>query len=349
MKILYGVPGEGMGHATRSRVIIEHLIKQHEVKVVSSNRAFEFLHQIFGDVVIEINGFHLAYNNARVSKTKTLTSILKTGPKNLYHNYQKYASIKDSFKPDLVISDYESFTFLFAKVNRIPLLSIDNIQVIDRCKLEINIPKEEYANFKIAKGITAAKVPGAFNYLITTFFHPPIVKKPTTFVPPIVRKEIIEAPVRKENHILVYQTSTSQKNLIDILKQVKEERFYVYGFNKSEEHENVILKPFSEVGFIHDLAGAKAVLANGGFSLLSECVYLHKPVCSVPIQNQFEQLVNASYIEKEGYGRYFKEFKPDLIKSFLYDLPRFEKSLEGYSQNGNSKLFEVLDSIIEGK
>ena len=25
MQILYGVPGEGMGHATRSKVIIEHL------------------------------------------------------------------------------------------------------------------------------------------------------------------------------------------------------------------------------------------------------------------------------------------------------------------------------------
>jgi uncharacterized protein (TIGR00661 family) len=248
-----------------------------------------------------------------------------------------------------VISDYESFTFLFAKVNRIPLLSIDNIQILYRCKLEIDIPNEERANFKIAKTITAAKVPGAFDYLITSFFHPPIVKKPTTFVPPIVRKEIIEAKVQKESHILVYQTSTSQRNLIDILKQIKGETFYVYGFNKSEEHDNVILKPFSEAGFIKDLAGAKAVLANGGFSLLSECVYLHKPVCSVPIQNQFEQLVNASYIEKEGYGRYFKEFQTDCIKSFLYDLSTFEKNLTRYTQSGNNKLFEVLDSIIEEK
>ena len=31
MKILYGVPSEGMGHATRSKVIITHLLKRHEV------------------------------------------------------------------------------------------------------------------------------------------------------------------------------------------------------------------------------------------------------------------------------------------------------------------------------
>ncbi|MGH9333683.1 MAG: glycosyltransferase family protein, partial [Vicinamibacteria bacterium] len=34
MRILYGVVGEGMGHATRSAVVIEHLLSAgHEVKV----------------------------------------------------------------------------------------------------------------------------------------------------------------------------------------------------------------------------------------------------------------------------------------------------------------------------
>lgn len=346
MKILYGVPGEGMGHATRSRVIIEHLLKNHDVKVVSSNRAFTFLHKLFGDRVIEINGFHLAYQNSRVSKTKTLTSTLKSAPKNLLFNYQKYAALKESFKPDLVISDYESFTFLFAKKNSIPLLSIDNIQILSRCELDIRIPSSEKANYKIAKTITQAKVPGAFDYFITTFFYPEIAKEPTTLVPPIIRESIQQAKPSKGNHILVYQTSTSQNNLVSILQEIKNETFYVYGFNKSEDHGNVILKPFSEAGFIEDLASAKAVIANGGFSLISECVYLHKPVCSVPIQNQFEQFVNASYIEKLGYGRHFETFEADSIKAFLYDLPQFEKNLESYKQKGNEVLFGELDKVL---
>ncbi len=348
MKILYGVPGEGMGHATRSRVIIEHLLKKHEVQVVSSNRAYKFLYQIFGDRVIEINGFHLAYNNSKVSKTKTLTSTLKAAPKNLLFNYKKYAALKESFKPDLVISDYESFTFLFAKDNKIPLLSIDNIQILSRCELDIKIPSEEKTNYQIAKTITQAKVPGAFDYFITTFFYPAIKKIPTTLVPPIVRETIEKATPTKGEHILVYQTSTSQNNLISILQELKNEKFYVYGFNKSEDHGNVLLKPFSEAGFIEDLASAKAVIANGGFSLISECVYLHKPVCSIPIQNQFEQFVNASYIEKLGYGRHFKEFHPDSLKAFLYGLSDFEKNLQGYKQEGNKELFERLDKVLEG-
>ena len=40
MKIIYGVVGEGMGHATRSRVILEHLLSEgHEICVVVSGRA----------------------------------------------------------------------------------------------------------------------------------------------------------------------------------------------------------------------------------------------------------------------------------------------------------------------
>jgi uncharacterized protein (TIGR00661 family) len=44
VKILYGVVGEGMGHAMRSRVVLEHLVAQgHEVEIMASGRATDFL------------------------------------------------------------------------------------------------------------------------------------------------------------------------------------------------------------------------------------------------------------------------------------------------------------------
>ncbi|MEL6548201.1 MAG: glycosyltransferase family protein, partial [Myxococcota bacterium] len=50
MRILYGVVGEGMGHATRSRVVIEHLLAQgHQVHVVVSGRAHRFLTESFAE------------------------------------------------------------------------------------------------------------------------------------------------------------------------------------------------------------------------------------------------------------------------------------------------------------
>ena len=44
MRILYGVVGEGMGHAMRSRVVLDHLVGQgHEIQIMASGRASDFL------------------------------------------------------------------------------------------------------------------------------------------------------------------------------------------------------------------------------------------------------------------------------------------------------------------
>jgi len=348
MKILYGVPSEGMGHATRSKVVIQHLLSNgHEVRVVSSDRAFLFLQKHFGERVIQIEGFHLAYKNAQVSLRSTVLLNLKHAPKQVVKNFAAYTKLLDVIRFDLVISDFESFSHFFAKTNRIPFVSIDNMQVINRATLDIEIPKEEKTNYLLARNIIKAKVPGAMEYFITSFFCPPLKKEKSIYVSPIIRDEILNTKPSVKDHIVVYQTSSSQKDLIQVLQKISRETFIVYGFNKDESHGNVTLKAFSEKSFISNFASAKAVIANGGFSFISEAVYLQKPVCCVPIKNQFEQFVNAAYIEKLRYGRHFNEFNEDRIKAFLYDLPLFTKSLADYIHHGNKALFDGLNEVFK--
>lgn len=343
MNILYGVPGEGMGHATRSKVVIDFLLNEgHNVQVVSSARAYRFLQSHFGDRVHEIKGFHFAYKNAEVSKMGTFMLNLKSAAGNFFHNFSKYLLIEKSFTPDIVMSDFESFSFIFAKQHHIPLFSIDNMQVINRCKLEIPITKEEKSNYNLAKSIVKAKVPGADRYFITSFFEAHVTKKNTELVPPIIRDAIINAKTSEEKHVLMYQTSSSLSTVKQVLQAIPDTTFYVYGMNKDERDGNVVFKPFSEAGFIQDFASAKAVIANGGFSFISEAVYLKKPVYSFPIRNQFEQYMNAAYIEKMGYGRHFERLDSDMIKAFLYDLEVFKRNLLSYKQDGNSILFDAL-------
>lgn len=347
MRILYGVPGEGMGHSTRSKVIITYLLEQgHDVQVVSSSRAYQFLAKSFPGRVQEIKGFHLAYKDAGVSILKTASLTLKSAPGNLQVNFHRYRALMEQFKPEVIISDFESFTYLFARYHRLPVISIDNMQVINRCTLDIPIPASERNNYLIAKNIVKGKLPDIEHYLAATFFDLPVRKERTTLVPPIIRKEILAAKTSVNDHILVYQTSASQKNLIGLLQQLPQEKFLVYGFNREEQHGNVTLKAFSETEFISNLASAKAVVANGGFSLLSEAVYLHKPICSIPLANQFEQYLNAAQVQKLGYGRHFQELSSDNLKTFMYDLPLFQKGISKYCQDGNNVLFETLDKRL---
>lgn len=226
MKILYGVPGEGMGHATRSKVVIEHLLKMgHDVRAVSSARAFLFLEKAFPNRVTEIKGFHFAFKNAEISKYATFVSNLKSAGKNLLYNTAKKKLIEKEFHPDVVITDFESFSYFFAKEYGLPLISIDNMQVLDRCTLDVEISAKERSNFRLAKSIVKMKVPGCDHYFISSFFDAKIVKKNTSIVPPIIRKIVQEATRFSSNHILMYQTSSSLKTVKEVLHQLPEETF----------------------------------------------------------------------------------------------------------------------------
>jgi uncharacterized protein (TIGR00661 family) len=348
MNILYGVPGEGLGHATRSKVVIDHLVRKgHQLFVVSSGRAFQFLDKAFPGNVIEIKGFHFAFKNSEVSKSKTFLSNLRSSGQNLVYNTGKKRLIERSFAADLVITDFESFSYLFAKEHRLPIISIDNMQVMDRCALEVGIPKTEKNNFRLAKNIVKSKVPGCDHYLISSFFDAKIIKKNTAIIPPIIREPILKAKVSSGAHTLMYQSSGSLKTVTEALSRLPQEQFIIYGMKEDRKQGNMLFKPFSEAGFIADLASAKAVVANGGFSFISEAVYMRKPVYSFPIRNQFEQWMNAAYIQKCGYGRHFETLDPDNLKSFFYDLQLFQENLSTYNQQGNAVLFDELEKVME--
>jgi uncharacterized protein (TIGR00661 family) len=350
MTILYGVPGEGLGHATRSKVIIAWLLAEgHDVRVVSSSRAFTLLDKTFPGRVLEIQGFHLAYKKLTVSKSRTVSLTLRTAPEALRTNFRQYRQLLHGFRPEVVISDFESFSYLYAKLLRVPIISIDNMQIISRAQLDVAVPEQERENYDVARYLVRAKLPRAKHYLITTFFDLPLRSRygeRTTLVPSIIRLEIQAAQPTTGDYVLVYQSATTQGDLIDILQQLPDQEFRVYGFNKDEAHGNVLLRPFSEAGFIGELAGCRAVLTNGGFSLISEAVYLHKPVCAVPIPAQFEQWLNAAEIEQRGYGRHFEAITPANVQAFLGQLPAYERALSYYQQNGNEELFAKLQKLL---
>src|SRR5580765_8498651 len=99
MKILYGVVGEGMGHAMRSRVVLEHLVAQgHEVAIMASGRAVEFLSKRFADVN-RIHGLHMIYEENRVRLGKTLWSNALTGATGIPKNIATYFELVSELKP----------------------------------------------------------------------------------------------------------------------------------------------------------------------------------------------------------------------------------------------------------
>lgn len=352
MRILYGVTGEGMGHATRSKVTCEHLIKSgHEVKIVVSGRAHAFLAKSFPDVV-EIKGLTIRYVDNAMDRDGSLARNLLAAPSLLFENVAAYFDKVVHFQPDAVVTDFDSFAYLYAKRHGLPVLSIDNQQIIARCKHPDAIKAGAEVDYRLTKAFVKAKLPGCDHYIITSFFHPPVRKKyveTTTLVPPILRQVILDAKAHAHlgDHVLVYQTSTSDTRLVPTLNSVKGEKFIVYGLRRSAVEGNCTIKDFSEEGFVKDLASCKAVIANGGLSLLGEAIFLGKPVYSVPVQHQYEQLMNARYLEELGYGLGAETIDGDLLRLFLAENTRYASRVQRHSQDGNRLLFRTVDAVLD--
>jgi uncharacterized protein (TIGR00661 family) len=351
MRILYGVTGEGMGHATRSKVILEHLVgsaAQHEIEIVVSGRAHTFLTRAFPSLgVHEVHGLTRAYEDNRVRRSRTAYELLR----GIYHvgeNAETMQRIWERFRPELCVSDFESLAYLCAKEHGLPVLSIDNMQVLNRCELDVEIPDDERGAFRLAKAFVKAKLPRCDHYFITTFFFPEVRKKRTSLHPPILRSAILDAKrdVERRDHVLVYQTSDTFSALVPSLRQLPG-RFVVYGFKRNEELGNVTLKDFSEQGFVDDLKRCRAVIAGGGYSLMGEAVFLGKPMYSVPLRGQAEQVVNALYLEKLGYGEYHRDLSVESIARFLGRADRYGDALAGYRQDGNARILAALDERID--
>lgn len=352
MRILYGVVGEGMGHATRSRVLIEHLARAgHEIRIVVSGRAHRFLVERlkpYSNITLhEIHGLTLRYFDNKLDRSDSLFQNLRNAPKGIAKNVKVYRKVaEDGFKADLVVSDFESWAALYALNHRVPVVSVDNMQVINRCRHDKVIRKDPKLNFRLTKLAVKAKMPGAYHYLVTSFFFPEIRKKRTTLVPPILRPEILDAKREPGKHVLVYQTAQGNEGLIQTLKQLPFQ-FRVYGLGREGSEGNIELRPFSETAFVDDLRTARVVIAGGGYSLMSESVTLHVPMLSVPIVGQAEQELNALYLDHLGYGRFSRTLDPEVLLDFLEHIDDHSTALENYERKDNSTVLACLDELIE--
>jgi uncharacterized protein (TIGR00661 family) len=349
VRILYGVVGEGMGHATRSRVVIEHLLRGgHEVRVVVSGRAHRFLRerlQAYSRISIEeIQGFRLVYRQNRLDKSDSLLAQLRDAPHDLAQNLRVYRKVaEDGMQPELVISDFESLAALYAVNHFLPAVSIDNLQIITRCEHPPEVT--ESFNNRLIKLAVSVRVPGVSHYIITTFFYPPVIKPRTTLVPPILRREIIEARREPGRHVVVYQTSQSNTDLLPTLRRLDGD-FRVYGMGRVGREGNVELREFSEVGFVDDLRTARAVIAGGGFTVLSEAVSLGVPVFSVPIAQQYEQELNARYLAHLGFGAWAPALDREVLAGFLARTDEYAENLTRFPRPDNEMLFACLDEVL---
>jgi uncharacterized protein (TIGR00661 family) len=348
MRVLYGAVGEGLGHATRSLVVAQHLMAQgHSVRMAASGRALPYLQQHVDDVE-EIWGLEFVLDQGQVRMLRTMSANVRGAVHGIPVNVRAAVEVARSYGADLVITDFDGFAYACAKVERIPVISVDNIQMVDRCKHDREILEGIHRDYMTARAFVGSKLPRADHYLIATFFYPLLRKKRTTLVPPILRPEIVAANPEPGDALLVY--GRLGKRALEALKG-SGVRCLVYGarddLDRDERDDNLVFRPFSNEAFVDDLRTCRGVVASAGFSLMSEVVYLRKPMLAVPLAHQFEQDMNARYLERLGYGMRADAVDGATLERFLGALDDHAESLASYEQQGNDEALASVDRAIE--
>jgi len=349
-KVLYGVCGEGLGHAIRSKILINYLKQRnHEIRIVAGGKAYDFLSKEFS-YVENIESVKFVFK-------KNKLSLFYTGFRTLYRTifyglscFIKVRRIIKDFKPDLIITDAEPTCHIAARVSDVKRLSIDNPHGLLYRKYKVN--QGEYLSWFFLFFAIKITLFGADKYIIYDYFDEQIDDPRVLFIKPLIRQDLSKQEPCFGEHIFVYQSLPDYDFVNLILKKI-DERFIVYGFNKNLVDENIVFKEFNQDEIFQDISCSKAVITNGGFNVISEALFLKKPIYCLPIKNQFEQILNSKFVEKLGAGVCNFDFDEKQFKKFLSNLDKYKKNLLSYNPGNQAdklkKIEEEIQSLISKK
>ena len=343
MKILYAVQGDGKGHAVRSSVVLNYLKNRHQIILAANNDAYDYFKKK-NKPVVHLKGLRLSYNNNKVDLIPTFMHYIKDRKKVIKYNWRKLSNIIKQNKPDVIISDFEPTSFKIAKKYNIPIISFDNQNIITNA--EIDVPLSNTISYFLSKKVISDWSKDADFYIISSFFSPNLKVPNSVIVPPVLRDALYSFIPEKKDFVLVYQTSNKNKHLLKILRSINA-NFVIYGWDMDKNVGNLVFKKFDEYHFLKDLSSCKAVITNGGFTAITEALHFKKPILSIPIKHQFEQIVNALHLDRLGFGEYLDKIDRKRIADFVKNPAPYEINLFRYEPKTNHYAFGVFDYLLE--
>jgi len=301
MKILYGIAATGNGHISRSRIIVNALKKRdHSVDVILSGREEKDFFDIDELKPFQIKkGFTFVSNNGKLSYIKT---VLNSHPIEFLNDV---TSIDNTY--DLVITDFDPISSYVAKKYKIPCMGIGH-----QYSFYKNIPMTKKMKFA---SMFFPKIYAPVNFTIPFHFYHFNESILPPFIDPMFYNDIDSDQINED--ILVYLPWENSDDMITILKTISKE-FIVYTKIESIQRiDNITLKPYSNIAFKQDLMRCHSLITNSGFQLISEALFLGKPMLCKAQQGQPEQEHNAKILHDLQYATVTKEINMEIIKDWI--------------------------------
>lgn len=343
-RICCGVMGDARGHVSRALAIAQEM-PHHEFLFIGGGKVH--ILKEHGYQVEEIPIIPTVIRNNRVDFPATVAhaimGLASTGP-----TIKRVSALIREFDPHLILSDYELITPQAAKFLGRPCVSLDNQHLLTHCYY--HPPPGHFLNRYLTRFFIRHLYSFASLYLITSFHaFSPLDRAKTEVFPPLIKPKVRECQPTESDHALVYSRGNSFSGLIKMLSKSRR-KFIIYGLGDKPPQGNLLFKKISEEDFLADLASCLYVIANGGHSLISEALYLGKPILCLPIHFFYEQFFNAHFLAQAGFGEYCLDIsRPENVTDYFEErLDRYRARIKEFNFFGNKQIAARLEELIKG-
>jgi uncharacterized protein (TIGR00661 family) len=316
--LFYGVQATGNGHIYRYRGISRELIKRQFL--VRSVAIGQELFAKNAPTDSWMKGLSFDVDEKGIHFLQTLAHGLEEMPKYL-RAVDRVAELIEQSQCPTVLSDFEPLTSRAAMELSLPLFLLDN-QTSVFCPARRG--KRHRALIHLARWFTkfwyGIKSLQHASRIFTVSLSPEQPGLPNQVVVPApVRQEILDLHPVRGQHAVIYASfgsippelfhaaATTHRNL-EIRVHVPDPPNQVQA-----PSPNLIIRKAPSSEFLNDLRTCGAVIAQAGFMTSAEAALLGKPVAMVPLQGQFEQILNGMEFERLGVGRVFQNYGTSLL------------------------------------
>ncbi|MDX1947094.1 MAG: glycosyltransferase family protein [Pirellulaceae bacterium] len=356
-KIFYSMAGEGRGHATRVRSMVERLRHEHELILFASDDAYEFLAPRYPSSssnvqVRRIPGLKFHYTRGRLDLTRSVACGLSYVTK-LPGLVRELRLQIDAERPDLAIVDFEPALPRAARACGLPLVSLNHQHFLVACQLR-SLPPHLLAYGQLMRFIVNQYHSWQDATIVSSFFRAPPRRgyHHVLQVGPLLRPELSKIEPQSGDYLLSYLRPNTPPRVLELLRAADRE-VRVYGLGEREPDGPLKFFPLSERTFVEDLAGCAALVGAAGNQTLGEAIYFGKPVLALPEAQHHEQLINSHFLRQMGAGDFttVENFQPRHLSDFLRDLPALQAAADRYQGrlDGTAAALAEIERFLPAK
>ncbi|MCI0684522.1 MAG: hypothetical protein L0Y71_20615 [Gemmataceae bacterium] len=351
MRILYGVHGYGRGHATRTLAVLPHLAARHQILVLTGGDAYETISPDWPCVPIPTLGFVYSRGSGQRERSnwhtlrRNLPALLdlKWGGPTL----DLVCQVARDFGPDVIISDAETWTHHAGAALGIPRISFDHIGILAYCRPPVAWSDALEAHFD---GWCYRQLMGQPQRVLISSFYPAEPRcSGVHVVGALPRQAVRELVPSTGDYLLAYFNRGADQlhpALLDALDGVGCP-VRVYGSPRRGRQGRLTFLPPSNVPFLEDLAGCRAVVSTAGNQLVGEAIFLGKPMLVVP-ERCVEQRMNARAVERLRIGMCAapRRVTAQRLRAFLDKADVFAAKLRQCVSDGLNDALAALDQFL---